>query len=197
MKITRARAAAALVLLIIAAAAIVNYYLAPKPITSWDYRGNTVNFRVDLREADKVPVYPHETGVYLDIMHPLVQNITIAFKDAGSSENPYYVVEEFEIINKMRIAYGYILGTKTESGYIASQDIPTFNAIEVSSYENLPGKIQNPIIALVHPVYANETSVRNEGHVTVISGKTPHEFDLAVAKFLMVILDIELADQNL
>lgn len=161
--------------------------LAPEPITVWNYKGQLVRFRDDLRKADKIPVYPGETQVYLDTIHPLVDNVTIAFKDAGEGENGYYIVEEFEIITKMTLAYRNML-----AGYPGKtmEDMPKFDAVHVEQYANLPGKIQNPIIALVHPKHANETAVRNEGHVTYISGKTYEEFDLATIKFLMIILDV-------
>jgi len=159
-----------------------------KEIKMWNYRGNDIGFRADLRKADKVPVYPGETEVYLDTMHPLVKNITIAYKDVEDSERGYYAVEAYEITYKMKIAYSYLVGTDSEG----VSKIPTFNVEVVDQYAHLPGKIQNPIIALVHPVYANETSVRNEGHVTYISGETFEEFDLATVKFLMTIMGIEL-----
>jgi|GEM_PF-1777411 len=160
-----------------------------RPLTTWNYKGSVVGFRADLREADKVPAYPGETPIYLDTIHPLVKNVTIAFKDAGEDENAYYIVEELEIVTKMILVYRNML-----AGYpgLTEDDMPGFNAIPVENYNNLPGKIQNPIIALVHPKYANETAVRNEGHVTYISGKTHEEFDLATVKFLMIVLGIEL-----
>ena len=49
----------------------------------------------------------------------------------------------------------------------------------------------------MHPVYANETAVRNEGHVTYISGKTFEELDLATVKFLMVVLGIDMEQINI
>ena len=112
----------------------------------------------------------------------------IAFKDAGEEENPYYIVEEIEIINKMMIAYRKMI----DSYKGETINMPTFNAMPVENYADLPGKIQNPIIALVHPKYANETAVRNDYHVTYISGKTHEEFDLATIKFLMIVLGIDL-----
>jgi len=167
-----------------------------EPITVIDYKGVTVAFRADLREAAKVPVYPGESEIYRDTMHQLAKNVTIVFKDAGESGNPYYIVEEVELINKMRLAYMLAFGTQTDTGEFVPGDIPTFDAQEVGSYENLPGKIQNPIIALVHPMYANETSVRNDGHVTLISGTDIHQLDLAVDRFLMIALGIDEAELN-
>ena len=170
---------------------IVATLFKPKPIESWNYHGQIVAFRDDLREADKVPIYPGADEVFLDTIHPLVKNVTIAFKDAGEEENSYYVVEVIEITLKMTLAYRRMLG-----GYpgLSEEDMPKFNATPVEEYANLPGKIQNPIIALVHPKYANETAVRNEGHVTYISGKTYRDFDLATIKFLMTVLDIDLTE---
>jgi len=177
------------ILIVSVAIIAVFFFKGPEPITSIYYEGQIIQFRDDLRKADKIAVYPDETQIYLDTIHPLVKNVTIAFKDAGEDENRYYILEEFEIVLKMRIAYNRLL-----KGYegLSGEDIPTFNAVPVENYANLPGKIQNPIIALVPPKYANETAVRNEGHVTYISGRTYRDFDLATIKFLMIVLGIDM-----
>ena len=171
---------------VLAGSILVYQYVVPKPMTSWELDGQILNFRADLKEANKVPVYPGEAQLYLDTMHTLVKNVTIAFKDAG--EYGYYATEAFEITYKMKLAYIKLFGSDISN----TSRVPVFNVEEVDQYANLPGKIQNPIIALVHPTFANETAVRNEGHVTYISGKTYEELDLAVTKFLMVILGIGL-----
>ncbi len=174
------------VLVVIVSSFFYYEFFVPKPINTWNYKGLVLTFRADLREANKVPVYPGETQVYLDTMHPLVKNVTIAYKDAG--EYGYYAIEAFEITYKMKLAYMSLVGSEEGSTF----EVPTFNVETVEQYAHLPGKIQNPIIALVHPIYANETAVRNEGHVTYISGKTYEELDLATIKFLMIVLGIEL-----
>jgi hypothetical protein len=190
-KLTRNATIALVVLVLICAIGGYLYYLnvSNPPITTWDYKGQVVAFRVDLREAANVPVYPSDDLVYRDLMNPLVKNVTIVFKDAGTGDNPYYILEEMEIIPKMTLAYSYVLGSDTSDG-TTSYGAPVFNAQSVESYSNLPGKIQNPIIALVHYKYANETSVRMDGHVTYISGKTPQDFDKATVRFLMIVLGI-------
>ena len=188
------------VALVLAAAALVIgayyvYYRFYQPITMIDYKGTVIAFRADMREAAKIPVYPGESELYRDTMHQLVQNVTIVFKDAGSDGNPYYIVEEVEIVNKMKLAYMLTFGTTDpNTGEVTPAMSPGFDAMEVGSYENLPGKIQNPIIAIVHPKFANETSVRNDGHVTFISGTDLHQLDLATVKFLMVELGITESD---
>ena len=188
----------AIAIAVVAALVAASYFYVRffEPITVIDYKGVTVAFRADLREAAKVPVYPGESEIYRDTIHQLAKNVTIVFKDAGESGNPYYIVEEVELVNKLRIAYMLTFGTQTDTGEFVPGDIPTFDAQEVGSYENLPGKIQNPIIALVHPMYANETSVRNEGHVTYISGRTLKELDLATDRFLMIALGIDPSELN-
>lgn len=176
-------------------AAYVVYAMYFRPITVIDYKGTTVGFRADLREAAKVPVYPGAEEVNRDTVHQLVKNITIAFKDAGPTENAYVEVEVLELYYKMRLAYQFSFGSvDPETGQMYSTLLPTFNVQNVSTYENLPGKIQNPIIALVPPTYANETAVRNYGHVTYISGLTKKDLDLATVRFLMVELGIDPSD---
>lgn len=174
---------------LIACVVLAYIFLVPKPITSWNYNGQLVRFRNDLRKADEIPVYPSNIHVKEDLIHPLVENVTIVFKDAGREENGYYIVEEFEIVTKMTLAYRNMINSYAG---LTEEDMPTFNAVPVENYSYLPGMIENPIIALVHPKYANETSVRNEGHVTYISGKNYEQFDLATIKFLMVILGIKI-----
>jgi len=141
-----------------------------------------IGFRADLREAEKVPVYPSETALFNEINSQLIQNMTILFKPASESENPYYSLEEFEIIQKLTFLFKRI-GIS-----------PGFKANITDSYENIFGKIQNPIIVLVHPKFANETSVTvTPNHVIYIKGKTNRDFDLATTKFLMVAMSINLS----
>lgn len=169
----------------------VPYVESPQPITIINYKNNTIEFRADLREAAKVPVYPNDQDVYLDTVHQLVKNVTIVFKDAGPTQNAYVELETIELYYKMTLAYQTSFGSvDPQTGAVYPMVLPTFNVENVSSYENLPGKIQNPIIAIVPPMYANDTSVRNYGHVTYISGLTNEDLDLATVRFLMVELGI-------
>ncbi len=162
-----------------------NTYLSPKPITAWNYYGQTLNFRADLRAADKVPVYPSEDAVYLDLVHGLAKNVTIVYKyiDEPASANAYYTVQIFQIIRNILPAYEHVW-----------KFTPSFNFTEVDSYENLPGKIQNPIIAIVPPPYSDETAIRTDYHVTYLKAKTYEELDLVVTKLLMIALNIDLEE---
>lgn len=162
---------------------IVNFY--KPPINTWGVNGQTVGFRADLREANKVLVYPNEGILYYELINPLVQNVTIAYKPGNEKENALYLVNVIETINKLTFKY------KTRFDYV-----PNFNElVPIESYENLPGKIQNPIIVFVPPSYSNETAIRlEEGHVIFIKAKNYKDFDLATVKLLMVVLGIELRE---
>jgi len=186
IKITRTRIT--LLALLLASAGLLFILLPriPWPIYSVDYHDISISFRVNLREARSVPVYPSEELIHRSLMNTLVENVTIVFKPGTDEQNAHYAVEVFEITNKLAIAFS------KNFGYM-----PSFNVKNVTSYENLPGKIQNPIIALVYPA-SNETSVRLDGHVIFIIGKSNpsakeqlKNFDLAVVKFLMAALDVE------
>jgi hypothetical protein len=181
LKLTRNRSI--FILLLFLAIFSVFFYIlyVPKPITAVNFYGVILNFRADLREASKIPVYPSEDVVNTQIMNPLVKNITIAFKPSSPQENSYYAVEAYEIAKTLY--YGY---------RTLEYDIPNFTTMNVSSYDNLAGKIQNPIIALVAPTYSNETSVVvDPGHIIFIKAKNSKDFDLATVKFLMSALRIK------
>ncbi len=143
-------------------------------------------FRADLREAEKVRVEPTDDAVYFELFNigetPFVKNITIAFKDAGPTGNPYYQLQIIELVTKLKKTY--------ELSYHGAE-APGFNAIEVESYYKLPGKIDNPIIAIVHPKYATETSIKLENHVILLSAKTTADMDLVTAKLLMIALQLK------
>lgn len=169
------------VILAVALSIFLYDFYTPKPITEINYDGIILVFRADLKEAKNVPVYPSEQALYYELMNPLVENITIAAKEAGEG-NPYYTLQTYELVTKLKIAY---LGLGLN---------PSFNRepLIIDSYKDLRGDPQSPIIALVHPLYSNETAIRVEDHVVFIKAKDYKDFDLAIAKFSMVVLKIEL-----
>ena len=172
-----------LLILSVVILSVIVYQTSPKPIMSWNYHGRIIHFRADLRAADKVPVYPNEDAIYLDLVHGLAKNVTIVYKyiDKPKSANAYYPLQIFQIVYNIMPAYEEVWKFK-----------PNFNSMEVESYENLPGKIQNPIIAIVPPPYSNETAIRNEGHVTFLKAKSYEDLDLVTTKLLMIALHIDL-----
>ncbi len=150
------------------------------PIKSFFIDGQKLNFRENLKEAKNVFVFPNEDEIFNSLFSAAVKNITFVFVDAGEKENPFYILQEVEIINKLTFAYSR-LNRKVN-----------FNAMEVKSYDNLKGSVFNPVIALVHPKYANDTYVMYRDYVIYISGKSYRDFDLATIKFLMIALGIKI-----
>ncbi len=181
---------------IVIATLIIVYNRYFRPIERWQYKDVNMVFRRDLRKADEVSVYPDKATIHDNFMNANVKEVTILFKDAGAGENAYYILQEIELINKMTYAYIYLFDAQLPNGGYNSDLIPKFKAMEVSSYENITGSAENPTIVLIHPIYANETTVRTDGYVTYISGETYKDFDLATIKFLMVILDIKLEQKT-
>jgi hypothetical protein len=170
------------ILLIISAMAAAFFYVFyfPKPITSVDFYGVILNFRADLREAEKIPLYPNESAVNALLMDGSVRNITIAFKPSNE-ENSYFALEATEIVTKLYYAYKTL-------GHV----MPKFMSINVSSYENLSGTPQNPMIALVAPSVSNETDVIvSSNNVISVKAKSFNDFDLATIKMIMAALKIK------
>lgn len=128
IKITRNRIILLLALTILASSILFYYLYFPKPILSWTFAGNKVYFRDNLRDAAKVPVYPNDFLVYNEIVHTLVKNVTFVFKPTDEKGNPYYILEEIEIIQKLKLVYNEL------------KINPGFNGHPVDSYDNLPGK---------------------------------------------------------
>ena len=162
------------------------YIYIPRPVYSYDYFDIPLNFRADLREAQKVQVSPDDARLYYELRGGLAKNITIAFLPL-EGDNGIYSANAFEISYKLSLLFN-LLGRNV-----------TIDAKEIASYQHLPGKIQHPLIALVHPKFANETAVRLDAHVIFISGLPTNDaaspyrnLDLAAVKFLMVILGIDI-----
>ena len=150
-----------------------------KPLNLYNYHGQILTFRADLREAKNVQVYPDDTTIFEMVMNPNLKNVTIVF--VPSKDNGIVGVDGFEVSRKLAIAYNY-------SGY----RIP-IKGEPVDSYE-LSGTNDSLIIALIPPVFSNDTSVRAKNNVILISGKTYKGFDLSTIRFLMIILEIKLSD---
>jgi hypothetical protein len=177
----------------------VYYYDNFKPVTTAEFNGQSIEFRANLREAQKVEVIPDETELRNQIVKPPridgpngqiiirkpLSNVTIVFKSLNESARMgWYTVEVSEIVKKLTALYK------------GKYDVNVNFAIsEVDDYENLRGSNTAPIIALVHPDIAEETFVSvddNTNVITISGGDSLKDFDLATVKFLMVALDIKI-----
>lgn len=180
-----------IVVVLISVAILVGYYyfFSSQPITVWDYYGNTLTFRQDLREAQKVSVYPSEARLQEVMWNPKVTNITMVFIETNDTQ--YTVVESVEIVPKLRVAYQLFVTNRTV--------ILTMPNEGVESLDNLPSTEENPFIVLVPPSIGDETAVRIEGNTIFIKAKYDPDpkvaiknFDLVTIKFIMTVLDIKL-----
>jgi len=167
------------------------------PINTWTYEGRSVGFRINLREAQKVPIitnFASPKGPDFLVRDALVRddvtNITFLFKPTDDRNNSLYVVEETEIIKALTFAY--LFSTQL-------QRIPTFDAQAVDSYSNITATQLNPKIVLVHPNFGNATLVRQDGYIIYVQGKSTNsfdsdkiQFDLATVRLMMAILKIKI-----
>lgn len=191
LKVTKIRG---LILITLVALTVLIYLLNtywPKPIMTWNYKDNPLTFRSDLREATKVKAYPDEPTISNVFSSIAVRNITIVYLK-NLTDTSYVTVEAAELSFKLTLAYleaGYMKYNVSMSfipvGYIS------ISAGAVNSYENLVGSASNPLIALVPPSVADETSVSIKDHVIYVKGRTAKDFDLATIKLLMIVLDIK------
>jgi hypothetical protein len=152
------------------------YYFSQRPIYTINYGGIILNFRADLREANKVPVYPNESLIHEILWDPEIKNVTIVFMN--TTDVSLTAIQAFEIAYKLTIAY------KMHNYFV------TISAKEVNSFENLSASKENPFIALAPPSISNETLIETENNVIFIKAKTNKEFDLAAVKLMIIALEI-------
>ena len=183
MEKVKVRISLNLILILICLAAILGLiyfsYSQLKPVYSWKVGNFIFTFRANLKEAQKVPVYPSSEEIRSVFFNPNVKNVSIVFKDAGN-ENSYYEVEGFEIAFKLTLFYK-----------INGLDVK-INSFEIDSYEEIEGSEENPIIALVHPKFSNETCIILKNNVVYIKAKDLKDFDLATSKFLISVMEIKI-----
>ncbi len=165
-----------LVIVLLATGVVIYQFFVPKSITTYDYYGIPMKFRMDLKQAGNIPVYPDDLEIYNIIWNENNENITIQF--VNSSDNSLLVVEAFEITFKLKLVFNLL----NFNINITAKETDSYN---ISTDEN------HPVIALIPPSLANKTVVEVKNNVIFIEGKTKDEFDLATIKFLMSALDMK------
>ena len=179
------------------------FYALPKyvlPITTWNYEGRVVGFRIDLRAAQKVPITSNDPTVKdFDknireiLVRPDVQNITFLFEPTDEKNNALYIIEETELIKALTLSYLSIIPTELQPS------MPTFNAEAVNNYTGITATQINPKIVLVHPNFGNETVVRQDGYIIYVEAKNTGnfdsnklQFDLATERLMIALLRIKI-----
>ncbi len=150
------------------------------------FAGLTLNFRANLDEAEKVPVYPNETVLRDVILNNNVEEIGIAFIP-NETENAYYLAASYDLAYKITVVNKYYFNT------VKSIDsIPVNSSLEALFLATS----KRPIIMLVGPSKTDSTIVNVAGYFITAQGKSFEEeseksyndLDLAVGKILLVLM---------
>jgi hypothetical protein len=152
---------------------LVYLYQEFKPVKHVNYKGQTLYFRDDIKEASKVEVYPNEQTVYNLFWDNSIENINIIFKPLEKGSG-YYMLESFELTYKLTTIYA-LNGMKKE-----------FDALYVESYGNITSSDNVLKIVLVHPQLTNKTLVEAKDNIIFIHAKDYRDFDLATIKTILI-----------
>ena len=150
-----------------------------------EFAGVKLNFRANLDEAKKVPVYPNETSLRDIILNYDVEEIGIAYVP-NETQNSFYLAASYELAYKLTIINRYYFNMTKHIDSIPVN----------SSMEALPmASSQKPVIMLLGPDQTNSTLVNATGYFITIEGKTFEEInrtyndlDLATDKLLLVLM---------
>lgn len=198
-----------LLILLVAIAAIVLIFASRSNLflTSYQkyYAGDVRNFRANLDEAAKVPVYPNEMSVIETLLNPEAYRINIAFFP-NDTENAFYFASSFEITNKLSIIFRNIIAVnvstfQTDDGsscllFQPDNYIKCFKSLPINSTEELEPTSMEPVILLLGPSRADATSVTADNYLITVQGESFEEIDrkytdldLAVDKMLLVLME--------
>ncbi|NIM46659.1 MAG: hypothetical protein GTN40_00660 [Candidatus Aenigmarchaeota archaeon] len=168
------------------------------------YEGDIRHFRANLFEANKTPVYPNEDAIKDVLLNPEVYKIYIAFIP-NETENAFYVASSFETTNKLGIVYRHYYKGQTGSFkdvdgsscmlFFEDEEVRCFKSLPINSTDELIPTPIEPVILLLGPSYANQTSVIVNNNLIILQGRDFSEIDrkytdldLAVDKMLLVLM---------
>jgi len=154
-----------------------SWYQLIRPLTEINYFGVPMKFREDIRLARDIAVYPNETYLKSIFRNKNIERITIGILNYTNETN-VIGVEAVEITFKLSTFYSLVPMKVTIKGK------------EIGSLYEIEGNATNPLIIIIPPSIANETSVRVENYTVFISGKSLKELDLATIKFITIVLGI-------
>ena len=153
-----------------------------KPITTIFIKGVPFSFRRDIRRALNVEVSPREEILYDLFTDYKIRNVTIVFKPGTPETNAFYQLETFEIVYKLSRYDDLTGGIFRPPKY--------FNAQQVDTYDNILRDDNTLKIILVPPEFSNETRVSAGGNRIWIYGETEKDFDFAVMKAILSVMNV-------
>jgi hypothetical protein len=171
-----------LVLLIFLVGTSYGLYQYFKPVKTIFFRGVAFSFRQDVRKALEVDIFPHEELLY-DLFRDFdIKNVTILFKPGTPETNALYQLQAIEL--------AYKLSRYDELTRTFFRPKKVFDAREIDTYDNITREHSVLKIILAPPEFSNETRVVGGGNKIWIYGKTEKEFDLAVEKAILSLMNI-------
>ena len=170
--------------------AVVLTVLSSGCITQNPYKasigGKDLEFRANLEEAAKVPVYPSEFALKKLLLDNDIERYKLVFI-SDEKENQFYAVDGFEVSYKMSLIHIVALGRQVP--------LDSFNVSNVSqAFGNATSS--EPVILMLGPAAgANRTAVTVINNTVVLEGPDLSEedrdytdLDLAVDKMLLVLM---------
>jgi len=168
------------------------------------YEGDVRHFRANLFEANKTPVYPNENAIKDVLLNPEVYKIYIAFVP-NETENAFYLASSFEITIKLGLVYKHYYKGLTGSFkdvddsscmlFFEDEQVRCFKSFPINSTDELIPTPIEPVILLLGPSHASQTSVVVNNNFIILQGKDFSEIDrkytdldLAVDKMLLVLM---------
>ena len=170
------------------------------------FGNETRNFRANLIEAEKVPVYPNSGSLRNVFLGNNVSNINIYYIDGA--ENGFYGTSGMEFTIKMVLIYKYYRGNEGYSFgegnrenclyFYKSGSSVCFNIEALKSAGNISGIKSSPssiAVLLLGPPFSSKTGVTASNYTVTVEGKSFDEtnrkytdLDLAVDKLLLVLM---------
>ena len=194
------------------AVVLISACLGAPEVYKIKFAGLDVNFRADLNNAEKVSLEPGAEAVRQIMFENPVSIVRIAFAP-NDDFNGFYRVAGFELATKTILAYKQFIFTdksfsqqegdvscvifeKSFSGGVAAQRKICFETVSLNSTEEAFAMANETAPILLMEAGANETKVLVDRNVVRMTGKDMTEsgrkytdLDLAVDKFLLVLLN--------
>lgn len=193
---------------LVAAIVLIAYFSGMTQVSedpySLYYDGEKRLFRGNLIEANKTPVYPSEEAISNIILNPEVYKIQIAYIP-NSTENAFYLTASYELTMKLGLIYRHYFTSQPQvfkdidnsTCMLFYEDMQTrcFKSVAINSTDELVPTPVEPVILLLGPSQEDQTSVRVENNLIILSGasidesnRTYTDLDLAADKMLLVLM---------
>lgn len=209
---SRKKAAAAIVIIALAGIVYLISSFAPQSAQyQMNFGNETRNFRANLVEAEKVPVYPDSESIRNVFLGSNVSNITVYYIEGR--ENGVYGSSAFEFTIKMGVIYkyyrgneGYVFGEGDRENclyFYRSDSSVCFNIQALKSagdISSIKSSQSSPALVLLGPPFSGKTAVTISNSTVTAEGRSFDEtdrkytdLDLAVDKLLLELMKAQSA----